>query len=234
MKITFDEVRAGYPPEKRKSDTLWAKIIIRQLSLYLAWVAIRVNISAFTVSVVSLLLPITAMYFWLTSAPLVAIIMLMVWILLDCVDGGVARATGGTQMGAFVDAASGYAMIGFSFFGLGAYLDIAHPDFFPHHMAGFTLMGATMSILNLLARLYYQKFLNVLNDASSGGESGLSGVSGIIKYVDKNLGVGGFFTPILLIAYYVDFLIPIFILYGIYSLLYFIGIGGMLLKRARN
>ena len=232
--MTLKDIKAAYPAEKQQSDPLWAKIIIRRLSFYLAWIAIRLSISAFTVSVASLLLPIIAMYFWLTVNPLVAIILLMLWFLLDCVDGNVARASGGTKMGAFVDAASGYAMLGFSFFGLGSYLDIVNPDVFPEGIAGFTLLGASMSILNLLARLYYQKYMNVKQSNTSEEVTGLSGIMGIVKNFDKNFGVGGFLTPILLISYYVDVLIPVFVLYGIYSFMYFIGISGMLLMKART
>jgi len=234
MKISLKEVKAGYPPEKRQSDTLWAKMVIRRFSIYLAWLAIRLNISAFTVSIISLLFPMIAMIFWLSSMPLVAIILLMAWLLLDCIDGNVARAMGGTKMGSFVDAASGYAMIGFSFFGLGAYLDITYPDVFSSQFAVFTLLGATISILNLLARLYFQKYLNVLNNSNSAMDGGVGNDKGFLKFVDKNVGIGGFFTPLLLIAYYVEMLIPVLILYGIYTLVYFTGITGKLMLRSRK
>jgi len=234
MKKSLKEVKAGYPPEKRGSDPLWVKMIVRQLSFFLAWMAIRLNISAFTVSIVSLLFPIIAMIFWLNSLPLIAIILLMSWLLLDCVDGNVARAMGGTMMGAFVDAASGYAMIGFSFFGLGAYLDIIHPNMFSSGIAGFTLLGATISILNLLARLYFQKYLNVLSNSNSAGDAGMGNDKGLLKIIDKNVGVGGFFTPFLLIAYYVEMLIPVLILYGIYTLVYFTGVTWKLMLRSRK
>ncbi len=232
MNISMKEVRAAYPPEKQKSDPLWAKIIIRQLSFYLAWLALRLNISAFSVSVASLLLPLIAVYFWLIPRPVVAIVLLMVWFLLDCVDGNVARANGGTKMGAFVDASSGYMMLGFSFFGLGAYLDILHPDMFSNHFAGFTMMGASVSILNLLARIYYQKYINVLGENSSGTDSAIENPESIIKIIDKNIGVGGFFTPLLLIAYYSELLIPLLVFYTVYTLFYFIGISWILMLRS--
>jgi len=234
MKMSLKEVKAGYPPEKRKSDSLWARILIRELSFYVAWLAVRLNISAFTVSFLSLLMPLAAMFFWLTANPLPAIVLLNLWLLFDCADGNVARVTGGSRMGDFVDATSGYMILGFAFLGLGAYLDSVQTPFPLAGMQGYTLLGAIVSILNILTRLYYQKYANVLNRSESREEVQLANPKGLIKHIDHNVGIGGFFTPLLLAALYADLLAPLLLLYAVYTLTYFTAISTILLKKAKN
>jgi len=232
--MKLSQIMSAYPPEKQKTDSLWAKILIRRLSFYLAWFSIKLGVSAFAVSVISLTMPLIAMFFWLTNEPLIAIILLNIWLLLDCVDGNVARTTGGSKMGDFVDATSGYMMVGFSYFGIGAYLDINSINWMGISSPGFILIGASTSILNLLARIYYQKYLNVIHKSNSTGKKDVVNQKSLIKSIDHNLNIGGFFTPLLLLAYYGGVLAPMLLLYAVYTIIYFSGITGVLLFRSKN
>ena len=231
MKKTLEEIKTGYSPEKQKTDTIWVKILIRKLSFYVAWVAMRCGITAFHISMFALILPVAAMIFWLTSKPFIAIILLNIWLLLDCVDGNIARSVGGNQMGDFVDATSGYMMIGFSFFGIGSYLDIISINWHGISNSGFTIIGALSSILNLLTRVYYQKYMNVLSKSDLSND--IVNPKSVIKSIDHNIGIGGFFTPLLLVSYCFDMLPLMLIFYAIYTLFYFLGISGKLLSYSK-
>ena len=231
MKITLEEIRAGYSPEKQKTDTIWVKFLIRKLSFYAAWVAMRCGFTAFQVSLFALILPVIAMIFWLTSNPFIAIILLNIWLLLDCVDGNIARSVGGNKMGDFVDATSGYMMIGFSFLGIGSYVDIISINWYGMSNSGFTIIGALSSILNLLTRVYYQKYMNVLSKSDLIND--IVNPKSVIKSIDHNIGIGGFFTPLLLVFYCFDMLPLILIFYAIYALLFFLGISSKLLSYSK-
>lgn len=231
-RLTFKQIVSSLPVEKHKSDSLWAKILLRRVSFYVAWIAIKLGISAFTVSMISLVLPLAAFVLFMNLKPLEAIILLNLWLLLDCADGNVARATGGSKMGDFVDSSSGYIMIGFSFFGLGLYLDLSATVFMGLKTPWFIIIGATTSILGLMARLYYQKFKNIAAKGNAGLKTDIVHQNSLLKVVDHNIGIGGFFTPILLIAYYLELLAAILILYALYTSLYFMGSSIILLKRS--
>ena len=161
----------------------------------------------------------------------IAIILLNIWLLLDCVDGNIARSVGGNQMGDFVDATSGYMMIGFSFFGIGSYLDIISINWYGISNPGFTIIGALSSILNLLTRVYYQKYMNVLSKSDL--SNNIVNPKSVIKSIDHNIGIGGFFTPLLLVSYFFDMLPLMLIFYAIYTLFYFLGISGKLLSYSK-
>ena len=234
MKINLNSILASFPPEKSQSDSLWAKIIIRRLSLYLAWMLMNLGFSAFAVSMISLLLPIAAFGLWLNQQALIAIILLNLWLLLDCVDGNIARASGGSKMGEFVDATSGYVMVGLSYLGIGVYLDSIGTAFMGLSSPDFTIIGALTSILSLLARLYYQKYKNVRIDREADISERIVNESSLIKVIDHNVSIGGFFTPLLLLAFLLNLMPQMLLLYAVYTLVYFTGSALILLKRANQ
>jgi len=230
MKKTLDEIRAGYPYEKQKSDPLWAKTIIRRLSFYLTWILIRLNISAFQVSVFSISVPIIALIFWIRLEPITAAVLLNVWLLLDCVDGNIARLEGGSKGGPFVDASSGYMMVGTYALGLGIYLDLAGTGFYFISSPWFIVMGAVSSILNLMARLYHQKFLNVMNNDLN---NGANNTGGILHLIERNIGIGGFLTPITFICVIMNKVHILLLFYFLYSASLYVKTAGELLKKAK-
>lgn len=230
MKKTLDEIRAGYPLEKQKSDPFWAKTIIRRLSFYLTWVLIRLNISAWQVSVFSISMPIIALIFWIRLEPITAAVLLNVWLLLDCVDGNIARLEGESKGGSFVDASSGYMMIGTFGLGLGIFLDLSGVGFYNISSPWFTLIGAASSILNLMARLYHQKFLNVMNKKLNIREYNASSK---LHLIEKNIGIGGFLTPITFLCVIMNKVHILLFFYFLYSASLYIKTAGELLKKAK-
>ncbi|MCH7762855.1 MAG: hypothetical protein IIB95_03835 [Candidatus Marinimicrobia bacterium] len=230
MKKTLDEIRAGYPLEKQKSDPLWAKIIIRRLSFYLTWILVRLNISAWQVSVFSIGMPIIALIFWIRLEPITAAVLLNVWLLLDCVDGNIARLEGGSKGGSFVDASSGYMMVGTFGLGLGIFLDLTGTGFYNISSPWFTIMGAGSSILNLMARLYHQKFFNVMNNSLN---NGTNNNGGILHLIERNIGIGGILTPITFLCVIMNKVHILLFFYFLYSASLYVKTAGELLKKAK-
>lgn len=228
---TLREVIHSLPSAKRQSDTLWARILIRPLSYLVGWIALRLGMSAFQVSLMSILFPILALWFWVTLQPLTAILLLNIWLLLDCTDGNLARVLGPKTHGEFVDAASGYVMLALVFLGVGLYLDLSAAGslFTP---PWFTFFGALTSLFSLTSRIFYQKFQNTRHQA---------GVSvdpppkpGFVKMTDRNLGIGGFLTPSLLLVYFFNGLEWWLLFYCMYNGVVFLYTGSRLLRKARD
>ena len=230
MKKTLDEIKNGYPLEKQKSDTLWVKNILRRLSFYLTWILIRLNISAWQVSVFSIIVPIIALIFWIRLEPITAAVLLNVWLLLDSVDGNIARLEGESKGGPFVDASSGYMMVGTYALGLGIYLDLAGIGFYNISSPWFTIMGAGSSILNLMARLYHQKFFNVMNNDFN---NEANNIGGILHLIEKNIGIGGFLTPITFLCVIMNKVHILLFFYFLYSASLYVKTAGELLKKAK-
>ncbi len=113
-------------------------------------------------------------------------------------------------------------------------MDISSITWYGISSPWFIIIGATTSILNLLARLYYQKYTNVISKSDATSKTEIVNSKGLIKTIDHNINIGGFFTPILLIALFSDLLAPILIFYGAYTMVYFSGITVILLARSRN
>lgn len=230
MKKTLVEIKAGYPLEKQKSDTLWVKNIIRRLSFYITWILVRLNISAWQVSVFSISMPIVALIFWIRLEPITAAVLLNVWLLLDCVDGNIARLEGESKGGPFIDASSGYMMVGTYALGLGLYLDLVGNSFYMISSPWFTVIGAVSSILNLMARLYHQKFLNVMNNTLN---NSANNTVGFLRLMERNIGIGGFLTPITFLCVIMNKVHILLLIYLLYSASLFLKTAGELLKKAK-
>ena len=230
MKKSLDEIKKGYPLEKQKSDTLWVKIFIRRLSFYLTWILVRLNISAWQVSVFSIIVPIVALIFWVRLEAITAAVLLNIWLLLDCVDGNIARLEGENKGGQFVDASSGYMTVGTFGLGLGIYLDLAGINFYNITTPWFTAIGGAAAILNLMARLYHQKFINVMSQNINVEKNKNDG---ILSLIERNIGIGGFLTPITFLCVILNKIHFLLILYFLYSASLYLKTGGELLKKAK-
>lgn len=209
--VSIKDITSTFTPEKKMTDTLWARMLIRPISLGVTWFAVNIGLNAFQISCLAALMPIAALGCFLHNHPLAAIVLLNIWLVMDCVDGNMARFQGPTPMGEFVDSVSGYIMIGLTFFSLGIYLN----------MIGFgtapwiwSMLGGLASISNLLSRIVYQKYRSV----KDGNETvqNIFQNKGVL-YIEKNLGIGGFLTPAMLVVYFTGHLEKYLIFYCLYS-----------------
>jgi len=174
-------------------------------------------------------MPIISLILWIKLDPVMASVFLMIWLLLDCVDGNISRLESPSKSGKFVDASSGYMMIGLYAIGIGVYLDLINETFFLMSIPWFTFLGGIASILNLMARLYHQKYINVVHDDNNNEIE-----KGLLRKIEKNIGIGGFLTPITFIGVLTGYLHWVFIFYCVYSLLVFLKTAFSLLSRSKH
>jgi len=109
-------------------------------------------------------------------------------------------------------------MVGTYTLGLGIYLDLVGKSFFGLSSPWFIMMGAVSSILNLMARLYHQKFINTMKD---GCLQNRKNSKSTLQLMEKNIGIGGFLTPVTLVLAIYDQLHFLLIFYFFYSLVMF-------------
>ena len=108
-KPTIAEIKDSLSDEKRLIENdVWAiRYGIRPLSVYVAWLFIRLGISCKQTVMLGLLLGLLGVFLVKAGSPQVAvagILLLIAGSLLDYVDGNIARATGTTdKLGAYLD-----------------------------------------------------------------------------------------------------------------------------------
>lgn len=170
MKVSVDQIRSSYrPAEKAEDDSLWlVRHVVRPISFYLSWIFVRLDMSANAVTTLSLVIGLIGCYL-LALGPgpdLVGCMLLLVWLVLDHVDGNLARFyRTQSKFGDFLDTTSCYTLLA-AFplcAGIGAHIGTGQDtlSIWP------VVVGGIASILNLLPRLYFQKMKNYGLDESS-------------------------------------------------------------------
>lgn len=113
---TVDDIRATFPKKKNEIErsNLFGHFLFRKISFYIAWLLIRLGISANTVTYFSIIIGLIGCMllifgnFW---DMILGALILNIWVLLEYVDGNVARATNsGSRYGAFIDDLNAFLM----------------------------------------------------------------------------------------------------------------------------
>lgn len=161
MKYTLKEIRQSLPKNKSKVSSFWVRLWVRNFSYIITWLCLRLNISANTVSVISAIDAFVGCALLCVNnyvCMLIGVILINFWIVLDCVDGNIARVLKkDSRSGEFFDAVSGYVVCAFAFFSVGV-AAYHTSNWWGEYQYLFILMGALASITDLYARLIYQKY----------------------------------------------------------------------------
>lgn len=230
MKYTFKDVVNSYP--KTHTESVWTKLTVRPLSFPIAWILVNIGCSAWLASVLSIFVAVASCvcfclpFLW---SRIVGICLIVLWQILDCVDGTIARTTKKTStMGEFIDAQSGYTIMAFIFFAVGVsafYTSVLIPEEY-----GFLLIiiGAVSSVSNTLARLINAKYnyCSTIKEFKTTGsievvsadEKPTSLFGKIRIFFDFHLGLVGIFVPLLVFAEIFNFYDIVTIGYCAYSL----------------
>ncbi len=163
MKYTSKYFKDAMPEWKRKKDSTLTRLLYRKISFFLAGVAANLGISANAVSYFSAFLAVAACSMFLINVQLCHIIgsvLMIFWVILDCVDGNLARSVKKLPFGEFADSMSSYLLVGFmgTTMGVAAYFEGGL--FFKAHNPWIILLGALASSSDTMMRLIYQKYKN--------------------------------------------------------------------------
>jgi phosphatidylglycerophosphate synthase len=208
--------------EKRDEDRheVWTYYVARPLSFPLTALCLRLGISANQATGLSvgffgagaLLLA-----FGSPGAALLGALLVNAWLVVDCIDGNIARYTGtASAYGGFADAVSGYVVLGSVCFsaGLGAFAEPSQTllgqwlGWGRSELVFAIVLGAWASLAALWIRLVYQKWQNTFPEAGgarhdllpSGPDGRPSPLARAARFGNNLLNVSGLLLPLLLLA----------------------------------
>ncbi len=161
-KYTVGDIRRSYPPAKARAEWYgeWpSALIYRPLSFLLTPLLLSLSFSASMVTLLSLTLgfalPLIAIYVG-REAVWIVVALATVWMILDCVDGNIARVTNTSSLsGRYFDTATDVAFRGCFYVAIGILIDTnaghGHSGLAICLAAGYAAMAAR------LCRLYYDQ-----------------------------------------------------------------------------
>ena len=191
-----------YPVSEEIANSFFWRLLVKKPSYFLSAIFISFGVKPNTVTYLSLYLSIIAflVFVFLPSEYyLLAAILLNLWNILDAVDGNIARYTGKTSLfGHFLDTVACYFTIALSFLAIGLAADQSNNrfDIFPD--LNYLLLGALVSISNILMRLIYQNKKNCFSKLSH-LEVKNDDVP-FVRKVDIELGISGFFMVAVILS----------------------------------
>lgn len=227
MKVTYTDLKKTFPEEKKSVESLYGRIIpVRKLSYFFSIPFLRLGVSAFQVSVISILLAVIACIFLCIPNPIyriLGVILVPIWHLFDCIDGNIARYNKTcSAFGEVVDAISGYYMYAFLPLALGVASFNISINYFNFPACFFLLAGGIATVCDLLMRLIHQKFVYAMyrleyetgvKQEKGDNQYTLKGWHRLRKLVDVEL------TPVG-VPMFVLWVSPIFNLFSVLTLYY--------------
>ena len=123
MKYTFEDIKSSLTKKKNSRSSLWVQLWVRKASFPVTYLFINAGWTANMVSVLSwIVIFVAAVLLSIDNfgCMLTGVILTNFWLVLDCVDGNIARVKKvKTFMGDFYDAVAGYGPFSFTTVGLG-------------------------------------------------------------------------------------------------------------------
>ncbi|MBR3099235.1 MAG: CDP-alcohol phosphatidyltransferase family protein [Clostridia bacterium] len=223
IKYSMQQIRESLPKEKNKGDSLWVQYVARNISYPFTFLFINIGLSAWQVSVLSILVAFMACFAFCINNDVVrwvGVILIHFWMICDCVDGNIARVKKTTgPMGEFIDAQSGYIISAFCYFGLG--VAAFYTTRFSQYSTLLLTLGSIASIANILSRLIHQKY-TVAQINSNGGknevqieEKDSSSFQSLRRRIGKEIGLSGMFMILVVLC-------QIFKIYDYVTVFYFL------------
>lgn len=168
---------------KRKTDKMipWVYYVMRPISILLTKPLLKTNITPVNVTFASMVA--TLIGFVLigfgqeTQTRLWGFFAFIVWGLLDCIDGNIARCKGlASNRGALWDATGGYMALTLMYFsvGIGAFNDTNALEFLDKYL--YIVLGGLTAIMSIFPRLVMQK------KKADGGTDAVKGVADKANY----------------------------------------------------
>lgn len=218
-------IKDSLPIEKNRNDALFVSYIVRPISFILTIPFIYFKVSANSVSYIALTLSIIAI-FVISQSFLFGSLLLFAWIIIDCIDGNIARVTKtSNEFGGLIDSSSSF-FISLSILPAMSIM-VMNGNF---SFMGFFLLSNFTVIIIGFSHIIYQKYKYSLIKSnfenSSNKTNNLSSIPymksksiRVAQRIRKDLGISGFFIPILAIGDILGFEFYLWIFFTIMFLL---------------
>lgn len=228
--FSLNDIKLGYSDEKKAQEKkqLWLYFVARSLSFYLTWVFLKLRISANQATYISIVMGSLGCVFLAFGDYIIRIIgalFINSWIVLDCIDGNIARfQKSSSQYGEFIDALGGYIISTFLFISVGiSVFNTPEPllAFLSQQLSinitknVLLALGFWASSASLLLMLIHHKFIALFSreeDIISNVNSSINLYTIAIYIIQNIMYISGFLMPILLLATIFRFL-SVFILF---------------------
>ena len=213
---TYSHIVKSLPLKKSSVSSFWVKLVARPISFIFTFLFVNLKCSANFISVLSGIVSVIGCILLAipdTITMIFGVVLINFWIVLDCVDGNIARVTKkSTRMGEFFDAAYGFIICAFDFLAIGIAAFNWSDFLFGENAIINIIIGALACSFNVLPRLVYQKYtvmtmamhentsgVRIENDSfyESGRKKGLTYFRLVI---DRQIGTSGLFMPFLIIC----------------------------------
>lgn len=220
QKLTLNKIRLSYARVKRDQDRedLWIYYVIRKISFYPTWLFLKIGISANQATFFSIIvgtIGCSFLAFGNYATRIMGALLVNFWIILDCVDGNIARyKETSSDYGEFIDALGGYLLNAILFLsvGIGAFRNPESSFKFANRIfAGnldktiLVILGAWGSLAVIFSRLIFHKFMNIFSQAKNAETKSeiefSKGSQRVVFLIAHNIvSFSGFLLPILFMA----------------------------------
>ncbi len=229
MKYTAKYFKDDLPEWKKRKDPTNCRFFVRPLSFFVSAFCANHKITANEVSYFSVVIALVSCICFLFNdryTNIIGAVLINLWLLLDCVDGNLARSVKKQPFGEFADALSSYVMVAFMCTAFGYFVYVNGGVMVSVGQPICIVIGAIASTFDTLARLIYQKFRNTEMDLEKEkkikSEMDLNkdhdSTGRLIVRAQEALGVGGWLPHFILFAVIFNFmdliLIYCFFFYG--------------------
>lgn len=229
MKYSYTFFKNGLPEWKRKKDSIFGRFLYRPVSFVFSSIAANLGISANAISYASSLVALCACTMFLFRATffhIIGSILMIVWIIMDCIDGNIARCIQQKPFGEFADGISGYILIGFmcTFISIAVYFEGGL--IIEKGTPWIVFIGAIASSSDTMMRLIYQKYKNTERKLADEGilkleedfRSQNSSTKNLMSIIDREFGLDIIVVMVLICSIFNTLDIAViycFIYYGI-------------------
>lgn len=208
MSFSMKEIRASRTPEKKKIDQmdLWVYFFVRPVSFYFTYLLLKLKLSANGATLVATVVGVVGAVLICSTNHWVALsgfVILNLWIVLDCVDGNIARVMKkSSKFGEFLDGVSGYIFTSFLYIAIGVHVYL---NYSIENAWLFIVIGAVTSLATIFPRLVEHKAQNMFDSYKSQITDKTE--YSIVHIIGLNVaGMAGFSNPLMLVAFFVGWL----------------------------
>ena len=94
MRYTYKQILDSLPVKKNSNSSWWVKLWVRKVSFFFTFIFINLGFSPNAVSVFSIFITLLACICYMLpnmGCVITAVVLVNFWLVLDCVDGNIAR-----------------------------------------------------------------------------------------------------------------------------------------------
>lgn len=226
---SFKDIYKSLPKSKNRNSSIFVRYFIRPISIFFSIPFINLGVTPNMVSYISFFIAIIGIIVLYYSFTIGSVILIL-WLIMDCVDGNIARFKHiKSKYGDFIDSLSSFFIIIF----ITPILTLNVVKDFEVDIIRYKLILYSVIIAALISfsRLIYQKYRVATLESNEQTENipiskiamrnniSRKDVLYIANRIEKNFGISGFLFPLIITAELLSYKYELLILYFIYGFL---------------